>query len=312
VYGPIAFLGGAAFVIGLAMIVARPAIAALLEVVMDVAYVRRLELEKIGVGVALCGFLLEAPLLWWGFVRRRRLTRAKLKADLRRGLVEKVDGGVRWMPGQGYVAERDERSGPNDMPLIADMAPLPPGPYRFYVLPHSGVVVGAESRGEPYGAWSISSFHARSALWPILYFNELFDSYRLPILAPPHVGDPTELRRALAQSLKFDLEMLEVCRAGASNGSVMVLEGEVWTLDTMSYSVGRDDTGPMRSNHYFVIRDRHVAVPWLATQALVCWLRYRAYLQPKDGTLLAIEPVLPPTMSPSTPAMGGGADQGMP
>ncbi|WP_437295851.1 hypothetical protein [Sorangium sp. So ce426] len=160
----------------------------------------------------ICAFMAAGGLAtMWTPVRLGRL-RALLRADIAAGDVVVLPGRVVWRArrfGSDYVMEAADGSAP----VHAGSAPLPPGPYRGYLLPRSRLLIAAESTVVPGGAWSISLgvpdehlglFHRRAGTIALAQ----------PFPLAPHIGDRAELLRALAGALGFDAEDLDHNRRG--------------------------------------------------------------------------------------------------
>lgn len=145
------------------------------------------------------------------FLRRVRL-RNSVRADLKRQQVTSVAGRILWRQGWfdgDYVAEATDGSGP----VRAEVAPLAPGPYRFYLLPESRVAVAAESTAVPGGLWTVA-LHSAPDVAASLFGAFENSAAAHPIGSPPTVGDPAELLRALAAALHFNAEDLAHNRRG--------------------------------------------------------------------------------------------------
>ncbi|WP_437926487.1 hypothetical protein WMF37_47025 [Sorangium sp. So ce291] len=160
----------------------------------------------------ICAFLAAGGLaVMWTQVRVGRL-RDLLRADIAAGDVVVLPGRVVWRArrfGSDYVMEPVDGSAP----VHASAAPLPPGPYRGYLLPRSRLLIAAESTVVPGGAWSISLgipdgrlelFHGRAGTTALAQ----------PFPLAPHIGDRAELLRALAGALRFNAKDLEHNRRG--------------------------------------------------------------------------------------------------
>ncbi|WP_437287020.1 hypothetical protein [Sorangium sp. So ce406] len=159
------------------------------------------------------GFLLACSLgLVWILVRGAQRC-AALRSDITDANVVAYAGRVVWSTRffvDNYVLEPMDGSSA----VHARWAPLPPGPYRIYVLPRSRVVVAAESTVVPGGVWSVSLANPKE----VGLYNDsgpgLGAALAQPFPAAPHIGDRAELFRALAQALAFKAEDLGYNRRG--------------------------------------------------------------------------------------------------
>lgn len=148
----------------------------------------------------------------WMLVRGAQ-RRAALRTDIAEGNVVAFLGRVVWTTRfsyNNYVLEPVDGS-----PAVhARSAPLPPGPYRAYVLPRSRVVVAAESTVVPGGVWSISLTNPKEVGLHLDSRPGLGSALAQPFPTAPHIGECAELLRALADALAFDAEDLEHNRRG--------------------------------------------------------------------------------------------------
>ncbi|WP_437305629.1 hypothetical protein [Sorangium sp. So ce388] len=150
--------------------------------------------------------------LVWMLVRGAQ-RRAALRTDIADGNVVAFLGRVVWTTrffNNNYVLEPVDGS----LAVHARSAPLPPGPYRAYVLPRSRVVVAAESTAFPGGVWSISLANPKEVG---LYLDSgpgLGSALAQPFPVAPHIGDRAEVLRALAHALDFNAEDLGHNRRG--------------------------------------------------------------------------------------------------
>ncbi|CAN98203.1 MULTISPECIES: hypothetical protein [Sorangium] len=143
---------------------------------------------------------------------RRIWLRARLRADIAAGDVAMFPGRVVWRVRRlygDYVMEPADGSAP----VRAAAAPLPPGPYRGYLLPRSRLLIAAESTVVPGGAWSIS-LGVPDVEGGVFAGRPGRTALAQPFSMAPHVGDRIELFRALASALRFNAEDLGHNRRG--------------------------------------------------------------------------------------------------
>lgn len=244
----------------------------------------------------------------WRLVRFLR-HRGMLLEDLQRGVVHRAFGRVVWghfrrensvRKSAGYVAEISEGSSPSQSTrLHAEAAPLPPGPYWFYFLPGSRILIAAESTVVPGGAWSISSADRALIRERLIGWQDPAPPEPLP--APPHIGDPAELLRALMSAMGFGATALEQARSDLASRRTAAIEGVVSRSMHTTHSQDSDGRQVSSSHHFLVVQGKTFKISGATYRAVVPSLPYRVYFAPSSGRLLGLELL---QMHPAAPLPG--------
>lgn len=252
-----------------------------------------------------------------------------VRQELAAGHISQVDGQVAWIDrrtDRGYRPEASGYGAPRRLRFPGlGKSPLPPGRFRFYYLPHSGIILSAEplvddpDEGPPPLAPLDAARSAPRDLPSILaavhgHSVEAFERNRLGQLDPSQAG---ALRRRVAQEtlvgaflfcLPFGLWFL----VGGSGLLGLALIGMlslfgVWFFfaayrHLAEIRAGRVDilegvviTEMRRSDksvgYYYRVGDQRFSVSNKAYDALIDGRSYRVYYMPRSRTLVGIEPL---------------------
>lgn len=267
-----------------------------------------------------------------------------LRRDLAAGQVSQADGRVLWT-GRMYEPEATGLGAPRRLrfALVNRSVLLPPGSYRFYHLPASGMVLSAEAlvggAGETLpplarlGNEPAAPADLRSVLAAVHGHSTLaFERNRLGQLDPAQAA---RLRRPAIREgvigaaciglpwllvFAFDLHaaiiylicgLLNLIGAWCLHGAWQYLaDARAGRVDMeegeVTTPLASQSSRGLREENFeicYVVNGRRFKVSPQAYWALVEGLRYRVYFTPRTATLVGIEPI-EAASAPATPSEG--------
>jgi len=272
--------------------------------------------------------MLTSILIIWGFAGTytvwlaRRYWREALmrRREIEAGRVAAADGQVIASP-KGYIAQTE--AGP--LHSLSTKIDLIPGPYRFYYLPQSRLLVAAEKLHAPVQTpMAVVGYEAIvQALGQAFTFND-----EELVLNRGRKLSPRQRQRLLrdaglyaaATLLTFFVGMMMLAGTGTTQNTTTTVPWQAVVfsllLAALAFYLGRQawlhgldarngmatqiegrvtlrvSGGPRRSTTiYYLIRDQEFSVPVKAYAALVEGLNYRLYFTPQAKKVLSLEPL---------------------